>query len=46
MLTGASAKDLSQSRYGVNILEGRFNGLKAIYSRTDGQQRSVVLISC
>ena len=45
MPTGASAKDLPQPGDSVNILEGPFNGLKAVFSRTDGQQRSIVLIS-
>ena len=45
MSTGGSTKDLLQPGNSVNILEGPFNGLKAVLSRTDGQQRAIVLIS-
>jgi len=38
MSTGASAKDLPQPGNSVNILDGPFNGLKAVFSHTDGQQ--------
>ncbi len=41
----AAINDLPQKGDMVNILEGPFKGLKAVFSHTDGQQRSVVLIS-
>ena len=41
---GASAKNVPQTGDSVNILEGPFKGLKAVFSHTDGQQRSIVLI--
>ena len=43
-LMGASAKDLPQKGDNINILEGPFRGLKAVFSHTDGLQRSIVLI--
>ena len=29
----------------INIIEGPFKGLQALYSHTDGQQRAIVLIN-
>lgn len=42
--SSASAKNVPQTGDSVNILEGPFKGLKAVFSHTDGQQRSIVLI--
>jgi len=42
---GISLKDVPQSGDSINILEGPFKGLKAVFSHTDGQQRSIVLIN-
>ena len=44
-LMGESAKDLPQAGDNINILEGPFRGLKAVFSHTDGMQRSIVLIN-
>ena len=44
ILKGACAKDLPQTGDNINIMEGPFRGLKAIFSHTDGVQRSIVLI--
>jgi transcriptional antiterminator RfaH len=41
----ASAPDVPQAGDSINILEGPFKGLNAVFSHTDGQQRSIVLIS-
>ena len=43
--TAGSAKGLPQTGDNINILDGPFKSLKAVFSHTDGQQRSVVLIS-
>ena len=43
--TAASAPDVPQSGDKLNILEGPFKGLKAVFSHTDGQKRSIVLIN-
>ena len=43
-LTCATVEGLPQAGDKVNILDGPFKGLQAVYSRTDGQQRSIVLI--
>ena len=40
-----SAPNLPQKGDTVIIVEGPFKGLQAVYSQTDGQQRSIVLIS-
>jgi transcriptional antiterminator RfaH len=40
-----SALNLPQKGDTVIIIGGPFKGLKAVYSQTDGQQRSIVLIS-
>jgi transcriptional antiterminator RfaH len=40
-----SAPNLPQKGDVVIIIEGPFKGLQAVYSQTDGQQRSIVLIS-
>ena len=42
---GFIAKDLPQAGDNINILEGPFKGLKAVFSHTDGIQRSIVLIN-
>ena len=42
---GILAKDLPQAGDNINILEGPFKGLKAVFSHTDGMQRSIVLIN-
>ena len=42
---GFIAKDLPQPGDNINILEGPFKGLKAVFSHTDGIQRSIVLIN-
>jgi transcriptional antiterminator RfaH len=44
-LSDVNAEDLSQAVDQVEILDGAFKGLQALYSHTDGQQRSIVLIS-
>jgi len=44
-LEGVSAKVLPQTGDNINILEGPFKGLKAVFSHTDGLQRSIVLIN-
>ena len=41
----ASAPDVPQTGDSINILEGPFKGLKAVFSHTDGALRSIVLIS-
>ena len=40
-----NAPNLPQKGDAVIIVEGPFKGLQAVYSQTDGQQRSIVLIS-
>jgi transcriptional antiterminator RfaH len=40
----ASAPDVPQAGDSINILEGPFKGLNAVFSHTDGQQRSIVLV--
>ena len=40
-----NAPNVPQKGDTVIILEGPFKGLQAVYSQTDGQQRSIVLIS-
>jgi len=42
---GSIAKDLPQLGDSINILLGPFKGLKAVFSHTDGMQRSIVLIN-
>ena len=42
---GILAKDLPQAGDNINITEGPFRGLKAVFSHTDGIQRSIVLIN-
>ena len=42
---GFMAKDLPQPGDNINILQGPFKGLKAVFSHTDGMQRSIVLIN-
>ena len=42
---GFIAKDLPQLGDSINILQGPFKGLKAVFSHTDGMQRSIVLIN-
>ena len=44
-LMGVSAIGLPQAGDRINILEGPFKGLKAVFSHTDGLQRSIVLIN-
>ena len=44
-LINAKEKNLPLKGDSVNILEGPFKGLQAIYSHADGQQRAVVLIN-
>jgi transcriptional antiterminator RfaH len=44
-LTCINAEDLPQPGDQVDILDGPFKGLQAVYSHTDGQQRSIVLIN-
>jgi transcriptional antiterminator RfaH len=44
-LTCINAEGLPQAGDQVDILEGAFKGLQAVYSHTDGQQRSIVFIS-
>lgn len=42
---GFIAKDLPQAGDSINILRGPFKGVKAVFSHTDGMQRSIVLIN-
>jgi len=42
---GFIAQDLPQAGDNINILEGPFKGLKAVFSHTDGIKRSIVLIN-
>jgi len=42
---GLISKDLPQSGDSISITEGPFRGLKAVFSHTDGVQRSIVLIN-
>ena len=44
-LTYTKADNLPQAGDKIDIIEGPFKGLQAIYSHTHGQQRSVVLIN-
>ena len=44
-LMGVSPMGLPQAGDNINILEGPFKGLKAVFSHTDGLQRSIVLIN-
>ena len=44
-LMGVSSVDLPQVGDNINILEGAFKGLKAVFSHVDGLQRSIVLIN-
>jgi len=44
-LIGVSPMGLPQAGDNINILEGPFKGLKAVFSHTDGMQRSIVLIN-
>ena len=44
-LMGVSPMGLPQAGDNINILEGPFKGLKAVFSHTDGMQRSIVLIN-
>ena len=44
-LTCAKAEDLPQAGDKINITEGLFKGLQALYSHADGQQRAIVLIN-
>jgi transcriptional antiterminator RfaH len=44
-LTYINAEGLPNAGDQVDILDGPLKGLQAIYSQTDGQQRSIVLIS-
>ena len=44
-LACAKSEDLPQAGDQINILEGPFKGLQALYSHTDGQQRAIVLIN-
>ena len=39
------AKELPQAGDNISITEGPFRGLKAVFSHTDGMQRSIVLIN-
>jgi len=41
----AKSGELPQPGDKVDILESPFEGLQALYSRTDGQQRSIVIIN-
>jgi len=43
-LMGASPMGLPQVGDSINILEGPFKGLKAVFSHTDGMQRSIVFV--
>jgi len=40
-LKGVSAKNSPQPGAGINRLEELFNGLKTVFSHTDGQQTSM-----
>ena len=42
---GLISKNLPQSGDRISITEGPFRGLKAVFSHTDGMQRSIVLIN-
>jgi transcriptional antiterminator RfaH len=42
---GLIAKDMPQAGDDINITEGPFRGLEAVFSHTDGLQRSIVLIN-
>jgi len=44
-LMDVSAIGLPQTGDNINILEGPFKGLKAVFSHADGLQRSIVLIN-
>ena len=44
-LACAKSEDLPQVGDQINIIEGPFKGLQALYSHTDGQQRAIVLIN-
>jgi transcriptional antiterminator RfaH len=44
-LTSINAEGLPQAGDQVDILDGAFKGLQAIYSQTDGQERSIVFIN-
>jgi transcriptional antiterminator RfaH len=44
-LTHVNAEGLPQAGNQVDILDGPFKGLQALYSHTDGDQRSIVLIN-
>jgi transcriptional antiterminator RfaH len=44
-LTWTKAEDLPQAGDKINITEGLFKGLQALYSHADGQQRAIVLIN-
>jgi transcriptional antiterminator RfaH len=44
-LSYINAEGLPQTGDQVDISDGPFKGLQAIYSQTDGQQRSIVFIS-
>ncbi len=44
-LTCPKAEDLPQVGDKINIIEGPFKGLQALYSHADGQQRAIVLIN-
>jgi transcriptional antiterminator RfaH len=44
-LSCINAEGLPQAGDQIDILDGPFKGLQAIYSQTDGQQRSIVFIS-
>ena len=41
----AASEDLPQAGEQINIIEGPFKGLQALYSHTDGQKRAIVLIN-
>ena len=42
---GSMARDLPQSGDNINITDGPFRGLKAVFSHIDGLKRSIVLIN-
>jgi len=44
-LAWSKVEDLPQAGDKINITEGLFKGLQALYSHTDGQQRAIVLIN-
>jgi transcriptional antiterminator RfaH len=44
-LSCINAEGLPQAGDQVDILDGPFKGLQALYSHPDGQQRSIVLIN-